>query len=186
MRIQNGRIRLAPFSVRHLTQEYIGWLNDKSLMRYSEQKFCQHSIESSRDYMFSFVGTPNFFWAIEDSTNDKHVGNLNAYVDPRNQTADLGILVGGAPSTSQGIGTEAWMAACDFLFRYSGMRKITAGTLGVNKPMIRVFEKAGMQDDGIRARHVVWEGGEVDMLHFALFGNDWLVRHPQPLIKVIH
>jgi len=186
MRIQTGRIRLVPFAEQHLTQEYIGWLNDKSLMRYSEQRFCQHSIESSRDYMLSFAGTCNFFWAIEDSTNNKHVGNLNAYVDRRSQTADLGILVGGALSTSQGIGTEAWMAACDFLFRHSGIRKITAGTLGVNKPMIRVCEKAGMLDDGIRMRHVVWEGREVDMLHFALFGTDWLVRHPQQLTKVIH
>src|SRR5207244_1087643 len=101
---------------------------------------------SCRAYWQSFAGTPHYFWAaLADDLG--HIGNLNAYVDLRHGVADVGILIGQSAAQGQGYATEAWLAACDFLLRERGLRKVTAGTIAPNQPMLRLMERAGMVPD---------------------------------------
>jgi RimJ/RimL family protein N-acetyltransferase len=122
--------------------------------------------------MQSFPDSPNYFWAIE--CESEHVGNMNAYVDADNSLADLGILIGVASARAKGIGCEAWLAICGFLFEQKNIRKITAGTLAVNIPMLGLMKKSGMRDDGRRINHYLCDGQEVDVVFMALFLRDWL------------
>lgn len=168
--IRTPRLLISPFSERHLTEKYVGWLNDAQLMRYSEQRHKRHSLETCRAYLQSFTGTPHYFWAIEDTaTGLEHIGNINSYVDLRNQVADVGILVGDTRASGQGLALEAWTAVCTFLLEKCGMRKVTAGTMASNVAMIRLAQKAGMTDDGVRRRQLLHEGRETDVVYFALF-----------------
>jgi RimJ/RimL family protein N-acetyltransferase len=171
------RTRLEPFSERHLSARYVGWLNDPNVTRYSDQRLRRHSLESCRSYAQSFIDSPNYFWAIVTDENALgHVGNITAYVDETNKVADLGILVGEAQARGVGYATDAWTTACDFLFRQAKMRKITAGTMAVNEPMMRVMTRVGMTVEGGRRRQYLWEGQEVDFVGGALFHDEWLTR----------
>jgi RimJ/RimL family protein N-acetyltransferase len=168
--IRTERLVITPFSARHLTARYVAWLNDRDLMRYSEQRHKTHTLESCRAYWGSFAGTPNYFWAIEETANGLgHIGNLNAYVNQLNGLADLGILIGSPQARGKGYGQEAWTGICDFLFQEVGLRKITAGVLALNRPMLTLARKAGMVEDGVRRRHYLCDGMEVDVIHLALF-----------------
>lgn len=185
MKISFGGVSLVGFNEKHLTTKYLNWLNDKSLLRYSEQRKRHHSLDSCRSYMKSFEGTPHCFWAIESTAaNGAHIGNMNAYIDESNSVADIGLLVGERSFGRKGCGTAAWMAGCDYLFRYVGIRKITAGTLAANLPMVRVCEKSGMEQDGIRREQAVVGGQALDLLHFCLFRDKWMLRYPRPLAAV--
>jgi len=171
--LRTARLKLAPFGERHLTAEYVRWLNDRDLMRYSEQRHKVHTIETCRQYMQSFEGTSNCFWAIEEvGAGLGHIGNINSYVDSRHRVADIGIVIGDARAAKHGFGLEAWTAVCDFLFDVVGIRKITAGTMALNTAMIRLALSAGMTEDGVRKRHYLYEEQEVDVVHFALFATD--------------
>lgn len=172
--IETPRLRIVPFAEEHLTERYVGWLRDPEVVRYSSQRFGTHTLESCRAYMESFAGTPNHFWAIvaRDPALG-HIGNVNAYVSVPDQVADVGILVGERGAWGKGYGGEAWIAVCDHLLRAGGMRKVTAGTLEVNLPMLAVMERAGMVPDGRRARQSLFEGREVDVVHAALFADAW-------------
>jgi [ribosomal protein S5]-alanine N-acetyltransferase len=44
-RIKTKRLLIVPFSEKHLQEKYVGWLNDKELMRYSEQRHKKHDFE---------------------------------------------------------------------------------------------------------------------------------------------
>jgi len=161
---------ITPLSELHLTKRYLGWLNDRQLMKYSEQRHKTHTVESCDSYRKSFDGTPHYFWAIEEVVKGLgHIGNMNAYVDPNNCLADLGILIGESSASNQHYGLEAWIAVCHFLFNEVGIRKVTAGTIALNAPMIRLAKHAGMVNDGVRTRHYICEGQEVDILYFALY-----------------
>ena len=175
--LETPRLRLEPFSDRHLSARYVGWLNDPEIVKYSEQRDRVHTLETCRAYAASFAGTPNYFWAVvaRDAALG-HLGNMNAYVDAANSVADVGILLGERAAHGQGYATEAWTAVCDFLLRASGLRKVTAGTISVNAPMLAVMKRVGMVDDGRRMAQVVWNGQPVDMVHAALFRDDWLRR----------
>lgn len=171
--IQTRRLVIRLFKEEYLSERYVGWLNDPEIVRYSEQRHREHTIESCRQYMNSFQGTPHFFWAVFKSHDrPEHIGNINAFIDPHNLTADIGIMIGERTIQGQGYGAEAWLGVCGFLFETQNIRKITAGTISTNIPMIRLMKKAGMVEDGIRKRHYIYDGKEVDVIHMALFKKD--------------
>ncbi|NLT23697.1 MAG: GNAT family N-acetyltransferase [Syntrophorhabdus sp.] len=168
--IETGRLSIEPFSEKHLTPRYAGWLNDPEVVRYSEQRHRKHTLDSCRQYWLSFAGTPNFFWAIVGlDPVVGHIGNINAYVDRMNSVADVGILIGERALWGKGYGLEAWRAICGYLLDEAGIRKVTAGTLAANKGMLSIMEKSGMTDDGRRIRQALLDGVEVDVIHSALF-----------------
>ena len=175
--IVSDRLQVVPFGEQHLTPRYVSWLNDADVVKFSEQRFRQHTLESCREYWSSFAGTPNFFWAIElKDDGGTHIGNINAYVDTVHRVADVGIMIGAKASWGQGYGAEAWKAVIQWLFDRAGVRKVTGGTLAVNAGMLAVMDQVGMVDDGRRVRHLLVDGEEVDIVHKALFAAPALHR----------
>ena len=171
--IVSERLLIAPFTSCFITEQYVGWLNDPEIVKYSEQRFKLHTMDSCRQYVRSFRRSPDYFWAISVKGEDQgHIGNITASVMPEYSTADLGILMGEKKSWGKGYATEAWAAVCDHLFA-CGFRKITAGTLSVNMPMRRLFDRAGMVEDGRRTKQAVFDGVEVDIVYAALFNKNW-------------
>lgn len=172
--IRTRRMSITPFCEKHLTRNYIAWLNDAELMRYSEQRHKKHSLESCRAYWQSFSGKPHYFWAIEEiESGFGHIGNINTYLDTKNLIGDIGILIGEKEAQNKGYGLEAWVGVCKFLFQKASIRKITAGTLSVNIPMLKVMRRVGMVEDGVRKRHYIYNGKEIDIVYMALFREQW-------------
>ncbi|HUL00985.1 MAG TPA: GNAT family N-acetyltransferase [Nitrospirota bacterium] len=170
--IETKRLRIEPFSIKHLTARYVSWLNDPEVVRYSEQRHRRHSLESCKEYFESFQGTPNYLWAIIQKECGIHMGNINAYVDVNNKVADIGILLGEKDEWNKGYGLEVWKAVITYLFDSGCIRKISAGTLTSNRGMINIMVRSGMVEDGRRVRHYLFDGQEIDALHFALFRKD--------------
>jgi len=171
--LKTKRLIIRPFTKKYLTERYVSWLNDPLVVKFSDQRYRKHFLRGCRDYMKSFDKSPNYFWAIE--AKDKkigHIGNINTYVDIKNNTADLGILLGERSVWGCGYAYEAWMAVIDYLLRKKGIRKITAGTLSVNRNMLNLMKRSGMASDGIRKKHCIFEGREVDLVYSALFNNE--------------
>jgi ribosomal-protein-alanine N-acetyltransferase len=171
--IETPRLRIVPFSEAFLSSRYVSWLNDPEIVRYSEQRHRRHTLESCRQYWQSYKDSPHFFWAITTVAQEfGHIGNINAYIDEFNSTASVGILIGDRSASGKGYGLEAWVAVCNYLMYDIGIRKVTAGTLAVNKGMLRIMEKSGMVADGRWIRHCVVDGKEVDIIFAALFRNE--------------
>jgi ribosomal-protein-alanine N-acetyltransferase len=120
--------------------------------------------------MDSFARSPHYFIAIITKNSDHgHIGNMNVYVDERNEIADIGILLGDKSIWGQGYGVEAWSAACRFLLLSLNLRKVTAGTSALNAGMIGIMRRANMVDDGRKTRQLLIEGQETDVVYTALF-----------------
>jgi len=172
--IKSSRLKIVPFSRKYLTERYVSWLNDPETMKYSEQRQKRHTIQSCYEYWKSFEGTPNNFWAIVLINQEKHIGNFTTYKDTYNNVVSTSILIGERTLCGQGYGLEAREAMFSYLFREEKVRKITSGTLSVNKAMIRLMEKSNMIEDGRRKRHCIWRGKEVDIIYAALFREDYI------------
>lgn len=172
--ITSSRLSILPFSEQFMTQQYVDWLNDPEVVRYSTQRHRVHTLESCRGYLQSYSGTPHYFWAIvEHGKGLGHIGNMNAHINPHDRVADLGILIGNKDAWHQGYAREAWLAVCRFLFEQADIRKITAGTCATNKAMQGLMRATGMFDDGRRVRQALVEGQEVDIVYAALFKDSW-------------
>lgn len=168
--IETPRLRLVPFEERHLTDRYVGWLNDPEVVRYSEQRHRRHDLASCRQWVEGMRAGGHPFWAIETSEAALgHVGNVAAYVDRANRVADVTILIGERAAWGRGLGMEAWRATCDWLLAGAGMRKVTGGAMAANRAMVRVMERTGMRPDGVRAGQFLLDGRAVDLVHYARY-----------------
>jgi len=163
------RVTLKEFDESFITKEYVSWLNDPELMKYSEQRHLTHTIESCRAYFESFKGTDNLLYAILEPNDNRHIGNISAYIDRYNRIADVGILVG---KTGRGYGFSAWKKMMKILFSENNVRKITAGAMVVNAPMIKIMKKANMQYEYTKQAQFLLNGKPVDLVGYYILKGD--------------
>ena len=175
--IDTARLVLEPFTEKHLACGIVEWLNDPDVVRYSDNRHRTHTYETSRAYLQSFAGSPNYYWAIRLKQQTKNViGTLTSYIDVNNSIADIGILVGDKEYWRGGYGTEAFAGVVDWLFTRRGIRKVTAGTMAIHSGMIGIMKKLCMQEEGRKTRYFLVDGQEVDMVCATVFAEDWLRR----------
>lgn len=140
--------------------QLVTWLNDRRLMRYSEQRHVIHT----REGQLAYIRSRECLWAIRYRDGGELIGTMTAYIDHANRVADLGILVG---VQGHGYGSAAWIRAMAIL-KKSGLRKVEAGCMSHNDGMMRICEKAEMQIEGWRTSHFVTAEGTS---HMVLWGK---------------
>lgn len=165
-------VSLRSFAESDITEDYIGWLNDPAVVRYSNQRFVRHTLESCRQYLLSFVSSANMFLAISKISDGKMIGTITAYLAVPHCTADIGILIGNRGYWGKGLGFDAWATLMNYLLGERNIRKVTGGTLNCNVGMIHIMEKCGMHLEAIRKQQEIVEGKAQDALYFAKFRDD--------------
>lgn len=164
--LRGQQVTLRPFTVADIGADYVGWLNDRDLMKFSNQRFRAHSTESCRAYVDSFAGSANLFMAIEHGA--ALVGTMSVYRSAAHGTADIGLMIG--RGGGRGWGRDAWTTMLGHLLA-QGTRKVTGGTLRCNVPMVKIMQACGMQPDGVRSAQELVDGQPQDVLYFAKFGS---------------
>ena len=163
------RISLRLFEEADIRDNYISWLNDPEVVKFSNQRFMSHNRKTCEAYFNSIDGSDDLFLAIIHHESAEIIGTMTVYFTPNHQIADIGIMLGNRACWGQGLGEEAWCALMDFLLEKLGVRKVTGGALSCNEGMVRIFEKAGMVLDGTRKDHEMLDGKPYDIVHFAKF-----------------
>jgi len=147
------------------TQAY--WLNNKTVTQYSEQRHKTHTTNTQLQYIRSFIEHRDNI--LREIHLDKElIGTVSAYIDTHNRVADVGILIG-PDFQGKGHGYSAWSTFCEILFDTLNMRRIEGGCMAANAPMIKLFRKYGMQEEGRRLSHFSFEGSYSDLVLFGRF-----------------
>jgi RimJ/RimL family protein N-acetyltransferase len=162
-------VRLRPFTPADITDDYLRWLNDPAVMRFSNQRFLSHDRASSLRYLASFAGTDNLLLSVRRRDSDQAIGTLTAYVSRHHGTADVGILIGETTVWGHGYGQSAWDTLTDWLLGDARVRKLTAGTLASNTGMLKLLERSGMKLEAVRKAQEIVDGRPEDVLYFARF-----------------
>ena len=170
--LRGNTIVLKPFLVADINDVYIGWLNDQNVVKYSNQRFFAHNMESCLRYQASFEGTDNLFMGIRRLLDDKLIGTLTAYVANNHGTVDVGIMIGDCSVWGMGYGLDAWITMTNWLLARKDIRKLTAGTLACNSGMIKLMERSGMVLEATRKSQEIVEKCPVDMLYYAKFNGN--------------
>ena len=170
--IDTPNLRIVPFGPEHLTERYVGWLNDPEVVNYSEQRHRRHDSHACRAYLASFARSDDQFCAIiERPLGLGHIGNLTVTVDRPNLTADLAIMIGERRAWGRGYGQVAWRAVLEELLIGQELRKVTAGCMAENAAMIAVMERSGMTFECRRKAQFLLDGRSVDAVHYARFAD---------------
>lgn len=164
--LKTQNLELKPFDSSFLTSEYVSWLNDKEVVKFSEQRHKKHDFTTCETFMKSFTNSPNYFIAICLKSGE-HIGNASVIIDGNNKLADIAIMIGKKKYWGNSYGKEAFGAILNYLIENKLARKITAGTMSENKAMLAILKNSGMHEECTRKEHFLLDGKEVDIVYFA-------------------
>ena len=170
--LAGDRVFVRPVTAGDSSGPYIAWLRDPAVVRFSNQRFRVHTLESCQAYLATFTDSSNHFLAICDQKTGSMLGTLTVYCSVPHGTADIGIMIGERNVWGKGIGAEAFCLVLSALRGSGAIRKVTAGTLAVNQGMVRIMEKAGMRHEATRRAQELLDGAPVDVVYYATFCHD--------------
>ena len=164
--LQSSKVVLRSFERSDITDEYIGWLNNSYITRFSNQKFLRHTVSTCEEYLES-IRLPSHFLLIM-SPDMVALGTSTIHVNVHHKTADIGLLIGNQ-RWGQGFGTESVRLMIEYISNELDIRKITAGTLALNLGMRKVLLKNGMVEEAVRRDQEIIDVIPTDMIYYSLF-----------------
>jgi len=162
-------LSLAPLTAEHVSQEYVRWLNDPSVVRQTEQSGTIHTARSLRAYVDAAVqAQDSVLWRI--LLSGQHIGNLRlSGIHEVHCRASLGLLIGAAEARGKGLGPRVISLATRHAFEDLRLNKVFAGMFATNEPSRRAFENAGYCVEATLRNHAWHDGRFVDVLMMARF-----------------
>jgi RimJ/RimL family protein N-acetyltransferase len=166
--IKSKRLLLTPMVPdERIARTMVGWLNDNEITKYSEQRHIKHTVRSQMSYMrrasrYLWGLSTTCLWGIWRMDGVCIIGSITATFDAPNDIANIGILIGDKENMGRGYGYEAWEALCDHL----PVRKIEAGCMAINRPMMSICSKYGMMEEGRQEDHFIVGDTTCDLVHW--------------------
>jgi RimJ/RimL family protein N-acetyltransferase len=93
----------------------------------------------------------------------------------RDRRAELGYWLA-QPAWGHGFATEAAQAAVDFGFGVLGLARIYAQVLADNRASLRVLDKLGMVNEGVKRQHVAKGRRLHDVVLYGMLRDEWSRR----------
>ena len=95
---------LKKFLISDINSVYISWLNNKKLLRYSNNRFNQHTRKNLKNFYLKMQRKNKLFLKILTINENKFIGTMTAYINPYHRHANIGILIGNNKFSKRGYG----------------------------------------------------------------------------------
>ena len=134
-------IKLKKIGVKNLSSDWIDWLNDKDITKYSRQNKKKHSYATQYEYIQKAVDNKNvYLYGI--FIKNKHVGNIELdKIDFKKKKCNLKFLLGEKKLWNKGLMSIAIKKVLNVAFNKLNLKLICGGCHKDNISSIRVFEK---------------------------------------------
>lgn len=160
--LTSKRLLLVPLKPdKAVAATMVGWLNNPETMKYSEQRHKKHTIRSQ----MSYIRKTKLLWGIYMINRVALIGSISAHYDDHNSVANIGIMIGNNEARGYGYGYEAWETVCNSL-AHSGVRKVEAGCMAINRPMMCICSHYGMVEEGRQEDHFMIGDDTCDLVHW--------------------
>ena len=171
--IQGKSIYLRELSVEDVSIEYMNWMNDYEVVKFTESRYVVHTLESLKEFILNVKNDYNYCFAIIDKQSSKHVGNIKiGNIHPIYKYADVGLIIGNKNFYGKGIATEALKLCIEFAFKQLKLHRLWAGIYDVNIGSIKAFEKAGFVREGCEKEKCLFEGKRIDCYIYGIVNEN--------------
>jgi RimJ/RimL family protein N-acetyltransferase len=108
---------------------------------------------------------------------DEVIGFINLWgIKPKNQNAELGILIGRKDLWGQGYGKEALHLLLAYAFDELNLHRVMLRVFATNERAIRAYKSVGFVEEG-RMREDIYRGGEwVDSVVMGILKHEYRKR----------
>ncbi len=181
--IKGERLILRPLLEEDFTAEYLSWLNDPEVNRFSQRRPYPVGYEGMVSWPRSLEKNPREGFVLAMIAQDKiHIGNISLTgIHPVNRIAEISILVGRRDYWGQGYGAEAVDLLTRHAFEALNLRLVHAGTFSPG--FRRLVEKLGWQQEGCLKERVYAQGEYHDVTLHALSRAEFEKRKQEETLR---
>jgi diamine N-acetyltransferase len=154
---------------------YVQWLNDPVVLEYFGEFVPLSLAQEEQWYEQMLQDQKQRNFAIE--YEGQHIGGAGfANIDGRNQSAEVGLLIGNPALWDQGLGREVLQMLLDFGFCQMNLHRIYLQVLAENRRAVHLYETLGFQHEG-RWRQAEFRHGHFqDRLWMGILRDEWAAR----------
>ena len=159
-----------------VSQQYVEWLKDPIVIKYSENQYRTVTLEGQRAYVESSLYDDNVtLLGVFDS--DEHIGNVQLVgLTSEHQRVDVSYMIGNRKYWGKGLAKWAVRKAVHKVHKQFKIHKFTAGIASGNIASARVLEHCGFTPESVRKKHLRYGGIWYDQVDYSLFGDALLHR----------
>jgi len=161
------KIKLEKFCDKHITDEYISWLNDSEVNRY----LCVGRIPVSKSDVSVPSGDKDIRFAII-AKRKKYIGTISLHkIDWIDRRGEIGYIIGDKSFWGKGVASEAISLVTAYGINRLGLNKIVAGVIEGNTGSMKVLEKNGYKEHAIEYQEYWLEGKFLDLHKFYILAE---------------
>ncbi len=186
MELTGAKFSLRPFLVEHVSNLYVGWLNDSEVNRFLEVRFVRQTIESASKYVHTMNhGVEAYMWAIYPNGGDAPVGTATLRnIDRNHGSGGIGLMIGDKEYWGSDCAMEAMSLVTDFAFETLGLRRLAEETSGPNHSINFTLKRLGFTFEGkMRQASVIGQGEYCDGYRWGLLVDEWRAKKQEQAAK---
>lgn len=148
--LQSERLNFTRVTTKHVTTEYLNWINDPEVHKYIETKG-NYTMDILKAYVEQQYNNNVYFWAIHLKEDNRHIGNIK--IDPirlETNSAEYSILMGDKINWGNGYAKEASLRIISYCFEELRLSSITLGVIEDNIRAVKLYQKIGFTIDEIK------------------------------------
>lgn len=177
MQIKNIKkigIYIQEININDVTPTYIKWLNDPSINQFLETRFNEQNFESIQKFVQSTIDNPNeHLFSIRTTCTNKHIGNIKiGSINRQHHLGYISLFIGDKTQWGKNYAVQAIQLISRYAIEYLLLRKLVASAYKPNIASIKVFTKAGYQQDAILKSHYILDGVPCDLISMSFFNKD--------------
>jgi len=155
-------INLKALSLQEIGQNYLNWINDYEVTRYTELRFKKSKQSDIKKFVLeNWTSDKNILFGI--FFKNYHVGNIKlGPINWEHLRSELSYIIGEKKIWGKGIGTKCINSVVEFAFSVIGLQKVNAGYYEINIASQKVLERTGFRKEGVRLSNVIVNGKRIN------------------------
>ena len=166
------KIYLKELNISDVKQEYVNWLNDYEIVKFTSQKNLKHTLDNVKNFVLEKKNSKNEFLFgifLQNNNEWKHVGNIKlGVINFIDKSAHISYFIGDKNSWGKGIATKAIEEVIKIASKKFKLKKLIAGTFETNASSIRVLEKNNFVIEKILKNKLIFENKRYDHFFYGL------------------
>ena len=178
-KIIGEKVYLRRFRLTDISQNYLRWLNDEDVNRFSQRRGIKTSLSAATRFIELHQTSGNScVFVIEKRDTLEHVGNLMlSEYDDCHGLVEVANLIGNVDQWGQGLAVDATKAVLADLFIHHKLRKAMIGNISQNRAASFMARQLGFSLEGTLRKQVFLNDlGECDMYRFGIHREEFLSR----------
>lgn len=170
--IVGERIYLRKLELSDKSQQYLNWLNDPQVQKYTRRRGRTLTMKDIEDFLQFMEFSRDYHCAIITVNNKIHIGNISINsIDELNKSAEISIMIGDKNYWGKGYGKDAIELATKYAFENLKLHRIWAES--PNPAFNKMIEKMGWMHESVAREGFLFEGKFFDNERWSILENEY-------------